>query len=140
MVFYSKDVQKPSIIKTIGIYLLGVLIIAVGYYSKSVYAYVVGGLVIIANLMQKEKYISEEGIVDEYRIFMFSHKNICPFDEVTEIDYEKHKVNGQIALHIVKEVMIKRFICDEADLPKIRDFVHSIRPDIHFIEVKRGSK
>lgn len=140
MRYYSKDIKKSTISHIILIYVISALILAGAIYLKSIYAGICCMFLVLSNLLQKEKYISDEGVVDDYQILFLKHKRIWSFDDISEIEYEWHDTKEEVALHIMKDIMIKRFIIDIKDFFKCKELIESHNSNIAFNEMVRGKK
>lgn len=140
MKYYSKDVKKSTLSHIILIYVISAAIMAIAIYLKNIYAAIVCVFLILSNLFQKEKYISDEGIVDDYSILWIKHKYIWGFDEIDEIDYEWNESKNEVQLHIMRGIMIKRFIINANEFYQAKDLILSHNKDLPFNMTIRGKK
>ena len=86
---------------------LGLLVLAV--LQKSIYAGLIGLVLLAAGLMGKEVYVSEEGIITEYRFLVHNKREVWTWDEVMEIYCEySSKHPGKVGIHFTKESLMAR--------------------------------
>ncbi len=86
---------------------VGLLVLAV--LQKSIYAGLIGLVLLAAGLMGKEVYVSEEGIITEYRFLVHNKREVWTWDEVMEIYCEySSKQPGKVGIHFTKESLMAR--------------------------------
>ena len=87
----------------------GVVMIVLGIFQRSVYAAVIGLVLLAAGAMSKSVTVSEEGIVTEYRFLVHTKREIWGWDEIKDIFCEySSKHPGKVGIHFTKESLMAR--------------------------------
>ena len=113
---------------------VGLLVLAV--LQKSIYAGLIGLVLLAAGLMGKEVYVSEEGIITEYRFLVHNKREVWTWDEVMEIYCEySSKHPGKVGIHFTKEsLMARRLFFPRNQRDAIIDLALSKNPKIRVEE------
>ena len=113
---------------------VGLLVLAV--LQKSIYAGPIGVVLLAAGLMGKEVYVSEEGIITEYRFLVHNKREVWTWDEVMEIYCEySSKHPGKVGIHFTKEsLMARRLFFPRNQRDAIIDLALSKNPKIRVEE------
>ena len=89
--------------------IFGVVMIGLGIFQRSVYAAVIGLVLLAAGAMSKSVTVSEEGIVTEYRFLVRTKREIWGWDEIKDIFCEySSKHPGKVGIHFTKESLMAR--------------------------------
>ena len=89
--------------------IFGVVMIGLGIFQRSVYAAVIGLVLLAAGAMSKSVTVSEEGIVTEYRFLVHTKREIWGWDEIKDIFCEySSKHPGKVGIHFTKESLMAR--------------------------------
>ena len=87
----------------------GVVLLVLAVLQKSIYAGLIGLVLLAAGLMGKEVSVSEEGIITEYRFLVHNKREVWTWDEVMEIYCEySSKHPGKVGIHFTKESLMAR--------------------------------
>ena len=87
----------------------GIGLLALAVLQKSIYAGLIGLVLLAAGLMGKEVSVSEEGIITEYRFLVHNKREVWTWDEVMEIYCEySSKHPGKVGIHFTKESLMAR--------------------------------
>jgi len=87
----------------------GVVKIALGIFQRSVYAAIIGLVLLAAGAMSKSVTVSEEGIVTEYRFLVRTKREVWGWDEIKDIFCEySSKHPGKVGIHFTKESLMAR--------------------------------
>ncbi len=113
---------------------VGLLVLAV--LQKSIYAGLIGLVLLAAGFMGKEVYVSEEGIITEYRFLVHNKREVWTWDEVMEIYCEySSKHPGKVGIHFTKEsLMARRLFFPRNQRDAIIDLALSKNPKIRVEE------
>ena len=89
--------------------IFGVVMIGLGIFQRSVYAAVIGLVLLAAGAMSKSVTVSEEGIVTEYRFLVRTKREVWGWDEIKDIFCEySSKHPGKVGIHFTKESLMAR--------------------------------
>ena len=89
--------------------IFGVVMIGLGIFQRSVYAAVIGLVLLAAGAMLKSVTVSEEGIVTEYRFLVHTKREVWGWDEIKDIFCEySSKHPGKVGIHFTKESLMAR--------------------------------
>lgn len=87
----------------------GAGLVVLGIIQRSIYAIVIGVVLLAAGAMSKEVYVSEEGIVTEYRFLVRTKREVWGWDEIKDIFCEySSKYPGKVGIHFTKESLMAR--------------------------------
>ena len=110
----------------------GVGLVALSLIQRSIYAAMVGMVLLAAGIMAKEIYVNEEGIITEYK-FLFHHKlEIWKWEEIMDIFCEySSKYPGKVGIHFTKANLMAKRLFFQRDLKdEIIDLALSKNPKI----------
>ncbi|MBR3165126.1 MAG: hypothetical protein IKF16_03005, partial [Lachnospiraceae bacterium] len=83
--------------------------IALGIFQRSVYAAIIGLVLLAAGAMSKSVTVSEEGIVTEYRFLVRTKREVWGWNEIKDIFCEySSKHPGKVGIHFTKESLMAR--------------------------------
>ncbi len=116
--------------------IFGVALIGFSFYATVKYAAVIGMVLLLAVVFQKETYVSREGVVLAYDFILKKHKMIWSFEEITDIHIEYVADPAYVALHFLRDVMSRRLIFRKQELAAVLDLARSAKPNMHIEEVK----
>lgn len=114
----------------------GVALIGLSFYATVKYAAVIGVVLLLAVIFQKETYVSQEGVVLAYDFIVFRHKIVWTFDEITDIHIEYVKDPQYVVLHFLRDVMSRRVVFQKKQLEQVLELARSAKPGIHIENVK----
>lgn len=87
----------------------GVALIALAIFKHSIYGGLIGVVMLAAGALSKSVYVSEEGIVTEYRFLVHNKREVWGWDEIKDIFCEYSAKNpGKVGIHFTKESMMAR--------------------------------
>lgn len=98
------------------------------------YAYVpIILLVFFACYFSKEHIISEKGCDLKYMLFkgMFTTHNWWTWDEITSLHTDYRKAAPKVQLHIGKDIVVRTFLMEEKEIPKILKLAKEKNPKIY---------
>ena len=109
---------------------VGLLVLAV--WQKSIYAALIGIVLLAAGIMSKNTYVSEEGIVTEYAFLARRKREVWGWDEIKDIFCEySSKYPDKVGIHFTKEsLMAKRLFFPRRQKDAIIDLALSQNPKI----------
>lgn len=111
--------------------LLGVTCIALSVYIKSVYAVMVGILILLALVLNKSTVVTERGIEITYDMILFKRVDLWSFDEIKEIHKELSPDGTRYALHMMKDIMSKRLVFSIEEAEEVIELAMEKNPKIH---------
>ena len=87
----------------------GAALIVLGIVQHSIYAAMIGVVLLAAGAMSKTVTVSEEGIVTEYRFLVHTRREVWGWDEIKDIFCEySSKYPGKVGIHFTKESLMAR--------------------------------
>ena len=105
--------------------------IGLGIIRPSVYAGLIGAVIIAAMLLGKETVVCEEGIVVRYYAILYQYKEVWPWEEIKEIHKELSPDCKQYGLHFMKDIMTKRVVFPIPEAKEVLEFAKEMNPEIH---------
>lgn len=117
-------------------YAFGLALIVLACMRLSVYPAAIGVILMAAAALSKKVYVSEEGIVTEFR-FLLYHKTECwPWSDIVEIFCEySSKQPGKVGMHFTKEnLMARRLFFSRKYEDEIIELALSQNPEIRVEE------
>lgn len=132
----AKTGKEHSRTVDIACMVIGVIMIALSLWQRQIYAAVVGFVLLAAGIMAKVVYITEDGIVTEYK-FLAHHKlEIWKWDEIYDIFCEySPKDPTKVGIHFTKaNMMAKRLFVPREQKDEVIELALSQNPEIHYEE------
>lgn len=110
----------------------GAALIILGIVQRSIYAAVIGIVLLAAGAMTKSVTVSEEGIVTEYRFLVRTKREVWGWDEIKDIFCEySSKHPGKVGIHFTKESLMARRLFFQRNLKdEIIDLALAQNPNI----------
>lgn len=115
---------------------MGAGLIIFGFWSSVRYSAVIGVLLILAVVFQKETYICREGIVLSYDFVIYKHKIIWNFDEISHIHIEHADSSTYVVLHFLRDVMTRRLVFCREEADRVLQLAKQANEHIHIEEIK----
>ena len=91
----------------------GTGLIVFSFYSTVKYSAIIGVVLLLAVIFQKETYVSREGVVLAYDFIVRKHKIVWSFEEITDIHIEPC-VNGGAVGHGILYLVHAQGLCQAA--------------------------
>ena len=102
----GKELSKTTEIACMA---FGAVLIVLCIIQRSVYAGLIGVVLLAAGVLAKDVYVSEEGIVTEYRFLVHKKREVWSWDEIKDIFCEySSKYPGKVGIHFTKESLMAR--------------------------------
>lgn len=114
----------------------GTGLIVFSFYSTVKYSAIIGVVLLLAVIFQKETYVSGEGVVLAYDFIVRRHKIVWSFEEITDIHIEYVADPSYVVLHFLRDVMSRRLVFRKQELEQVLELAKSVKPDIHIENVK----
>ena len=110
----------------------GAALVILGIVQRSIYAAVIGIVLLAAGAMTKSVTVSEEGIVTEYRFLVRTKREVWGWDEIKDIFCEySSKHPGKVGIHFTKESLMARRLFFQRNLKdEIIELALSKNPNI----------
>jgi hypothetical protein len=110
----------------------GAALVILGIVQRSIYAAVIGIVLLAAGAMTKSVTVSEEGIVTEYRFLVRTKREVWGWDEIKDIFCEySSKHPGKVGIHFTKESLMARRLFFQRNLKdEIIDLALAQNPNI----------
>lgn len=115
----------------------GIALIAMGFLGDVRYSAVIGIILILAVIMGKETYVTEDGISIEYDFLVHKHSMEWDFEEITDIHIEDAPNREYQALYFQKDVMTRRLIFRRTEVEAVKEMARLKNPDIHIEKVEK---
>ncbi|MEG0923459.1 MAG: hypothetical protein RR313_03055 [Anaerovoracaceae bacterium] len=115
--------------------ILGIVFVVFGAVLRIRYAIPVGAIIVIATIMQKNTFITTEGIDIEYDYIVHKHVMKWDFDEITDIHIEQVKDKRFIVLYFLRGVMTRRLVFYKEDVDEVLLQAKNKNPNIHIEDV-----
>lgn len=135
--FVSIDVKATKKSTRIVAVALGLVLIALGIVRGTWYGAILGAVIIVAMIMDKQTVVCEEGIVVRYDVLVYKYKEVWPWEDIQEIHKELSPDGRRYALHFMKEVMSKRLVFSIPMAKEVMEFAKEMNPKIHFGDVNK---
>ncbi len=116
--------------------LMGAGLIIFGFWSSVRYSAVIGVILILAVVFQKETYICREGIVLAYDFIIYKHKIVWNFDEISDIHIENAGNSTYVILHFLRDVMTRRLVFSKEEADRVLELAERANAHIHIEEMK----
>jgi len=130
----DKALRKST--RVVGI-IAGIALIAMGFLGGVKYSAVIGIILILAVIMGKETYVTEEGISVEYDFLVYKHVMEWTFEEITDIHIEDAPNRAYQVLYFQKDVMTRRLIFRRTEIDAVKQMARQKNPDIHIEKVEK---
>ncbi|MGF6376792.1 hypothetical protein M2140_001870 [Clostridiales Family XIII bacterium PM5-7] len=111
--------------------IMGVVLIALGFFSTVKYSAIIGVVLIAATIMQKNTYISKDGIDIEYDFILYKHVISWKFDEITDIHIEDVPDRRFQVLYFLREVMTRRLVFRRDEIERVLEMAKTCNEKIH---------
>ncbi len=110
----------------------GVIMVGLAIFRHTIYAGLIGLVLLAAGAMKKETYVSEEGIVTEYRFLVRTRREVWQWEDIKDIFCEySSKQPGKVGIHFTKESLMARRLLFPRNLKnEIIDLALSQNPKI----------
>lgn len=102
-----------------------------GIYTRSVYVFICGILIIPSIMLNKYSIVNDEGIIIVYDVLFFKYKEYWNYIDISELHREHSKKTENVALHFLKGSMSKRLILAREDAIKVIDMAVKKNKRIH---------
>lgn len=112
----------------------GSALIILGIFSSVKYSAVIGIVLLLAVVIGKETYATEEGISMEYDFLVFKHVIQWDFAEITDIHLENVK-GGHQGMHFLKDVMTRRLLFSRDEACQVLQMAQSRNHVIHIEDI-----
>lgn len=109
----------------------GLFFIGLGIIRPSIYAGLIGVVIIAAMLLSKETVVNEEGIVVKYDAIVYQYKEVWPWEEIKEIHKELSPDCTQYGLHFMKDIMTKRLVFPIPEAKQVLALAKEMNPEVH---------
>ena len=116
--------------------IFGAGLIVFSFYSTVKYSAIIGVVLLLAVVFQKETYVSKEGVVLAYDFILRKHKIVWSFEEITDIHIEYVADPNYVVLHFLRDVMSRRLVFQKRELEQVLELARSVKTDIHIENVK----
>ena len=129
----GKEISRTT---EIACMVVGVVLIVLSFWQHTVYAALIGLILLAAGILSKDVYVSEEGIVTEYRFVMHNKREVWGWDEIMEIYCEySSKFPDKVGIHFTKEsLMARRLFFPKRQKDAVIDLALSQNPKIRIEE------
>lgn len=115
----------------------GIGLIVLAFYLRSIYTGIVGLLLLGAALQGKTIKVTEEGVVMEYDLFFIKHRDVWPFEEISDIHTEPSPDGKKMALHVMRDIMSKRLVFMPIVAKRVIELALEKNPAIHVGEMNK---
>ena len=129
--YISLDTRQPRKSTRIAAIVAGLLFIGLGIIRPSIYAALIGIVIIAAMLLSKETVVCEEGIVVRYDAMVYKYKEVWPWEEIEEIHKELSPDCKQYGLHFMKDIMSKKLVFPIPEAKEVLEYAREMNPKIH---------
>ncbi len=94
-----------------------------------------GIIMILATFSKRQHLISEKGADILYTVCGAEFHNLWTWEEINTIHTDSIKLRPNVAIHIGKDVVNRRFIFSEDNTDKILQLAKKMNPDIFIAEI-----
>lgn len=115
----------------------GLGLIALGIYMSSLYTGVIGAVLLLALVLQKEFSVTEEGVIVTYDAIVYKYREVWPFEDIVNIHKELSPDGKHYAVHFGKDVMSRRLIFPKDVADDVIRLAMEKNPSIYFGEVDK---
>lgn len=112
-------------------FFLGGIILFVGIYTRSIYAFICGMLIIPSIMLNKYSIVNDDGIVIVYDVLSYKYKEYWNYIDISELHKEHSKKTENVSLHLLKGSMSKRLVLSRADSIKVINMAVKKNKKIH---------
>jgi hypothetical protein len=130
---YDEKAMRKS--TKIAAMIAGVALIVLGIFTSAKYSIPVGVVLLLATVMEKDIYITEEGIEVVYNLFAFKYADKWSFNSITDIHKEEVSDNKFYVLHFMKDVMSRRVVFLIEDVDEVIRLALEKNGNIHLADV-----
>ena len=113
--------------------IIGILAIYIGYREISLGRWIYvpfAVLLLLACFFEKNHYVSEEGVIIEYKLFSLKKKDIWSWDEITAMLIDPITQGDNVRIQFAKDVSIRAFTFPKKDLNGIKELIREMNPEI----------
>ena len=135
--YISLDTRQLRKSTRIAAIVAGVLFIGLGIIRPSIYAGLIGAVIIAAMLLHKETVVCKEGIVVRYDAVLYKYREVWPWEEIEEIHKELSPDCKQYGLHFMKDIMSKKLVFPISEAKEVLEFAKEMNPEIHIGNVNQ---
>lgn len=128
----DKAMRKSTKIAAI---IMGIGLIVFGFFSTVKYSAIIGIILLLAVLMQKETYVTEEGIDVEYDFIVHKHVISWKFDEISDIHIEEPADRNYRVLHFLRGAMSRRLIFRRNEFEEVIQMATDRNKEIHVEQI-----
>ena len=129
--FISTDTRKTKKSTRIAAIAAGLFFILLGIIRPSIYAGMIGLVMLAAMMLRKKTAVTEEGIVVTYDAIVYKYVETWAWEEIQEIHKELSPEATKYALHFMKDIMSKRLVYSLRDAQKVLELAQESNPKIH---------
>lgn len=131
-VYKASTGRELSRTTEIACYVFGIALIGLSIYRHTIYAALIGIVLVAAAAMTKTITVSEEGIVTEYRFLVRTKREVWQWEDIKDIFCEySSRQPGKVGIHFTKEsMMARRLLFDRRLRDEIIDLALSQNPNI----------
>ena len=115
----------------------GFLFLILGIFRSSVYAVMIGAVMIASMMLRKKISVTDDGIVTLYDVIFYQYIETWKWNEIKEIHKEPSPDGTKYALHFMKDIMTKRLVYSADDAMCVLDFASEMNPKIHIADVDK---
>lgn len=112
----------------------GIGLIALSVFPSVRYSALIGIVLLLAVIIGKETYVTEDGISVEYDFLLFKHVIRWDFTEITDIHLETVKGAHQ-AMHFLKGVMSRRLLFSRNEASQVLQMAKDHNSAIHIEDI-----
>lgn len=99
------------------------------------YSALIGLILLLTVIFQKETYATEEGISMEYDFIVYKHVIFWSYDDITDIHIEYVKDTGYQVLHYLRDVMSRRLVFRRDEIEEVLAMALNKNSHIHVDDV-----
>lgn len=129
--FISMDTRETKKSTRIAAIAAGLFFLALGIIRPSIYAAMIGLVMLAAMMLSKKTAVTEEGVVVTYDAIVYKYVETWAWEEIQEIHKELSPEGTKYALHFMKDIMSKRLVYSIGDAKKVLEFAQEMNPKIH---------
>lgn len=115
----------------------GIALIAMGFLGDVKYSAIIGIILLLAVIMGKATYVTEEGISIEYDFLVYKHIMGWAFEEITDVHIEDAPNREYQVLYFQKDVMTRRLIFRRTEVEAVKQMARQKNPGIHIEKVEK---
>lgn len=130
----QKAIRKSTKIAAM---IAGFALIVIGLFTYAKYSIPVGIVLLLVIGMEKEVYITEEGIEVVYNLIGIKHSDNWSFNSISDIHKESVADDRFYVLHFMKDVMSRRVVLFKEDADEAVRLALEKNGNIHFADVNK---